>query len=65
MSDIPTNHHTGPIAGRRSSKPGVKAWAGSLVAFGIVAGGIITGPRLLGSPPPGAAAIAAIPERHR
>ena len=49
MPDVPTHHHTGPIAGRRFSKPGVKAWASSLLAFGIVAGGVITGPRLLES----------------
>jgi RND family efflux transporter MFP subunit len=55
MSDIPTHHHTGAIAGRRSSKPGVKAWAGSLVALGLVAGGGIIGPRLL-EPSAGAAA---------
>jgi RND family efflux transporter MFP subunit len=29
------------------SKPGVKAWAGSLIALGLVAGGVIEGPRLL------------------
>jgi RND family efflux transporter MFP subunit len=49
MSDGPTHRHAGPIAGRRSMKPGIKAWAGSLVALGLVAGGVITGPRLLAS----------------
>src|ERR1700733_10418534 len=29
------------------SKPGVKAWAGSLVALGLIAAGVIAGPRLL------------------
>src|SRR5260370_509151 len=31
----------------RSAKPGVKAWAVSLIALGAVAGGVIAGPRLL------------------
>jgi len=51
------------IAARRatapsSSKPGVKAWAGSLIALGLVAGGVIAGPRLLATPTAPAAAVA-------
>jgi RND family efflux transporter MFP subunit len=41
----------------RSSKPGAKAWAGSLVALGLVAASVIAGPRLL-SPPAGPPAAA-------
>jgi RND family efflux transporter MFP subunit len=44
----------------RSAKPGVKAWAVSLIALGAVAGGVIAGPRLL-MPAAGAAAAAPPP----
>src|SRR6267378_4989187 len=44
----------------RSAKPGVKAWAVSLIALGAVAGGVIAGPRLL-TPAAGAAAAAPPP----
>src|SRR5258707_8296935 len=43
----------------RPIKPGVKTWAGSLVALGVVAGGVIAGPQLLASP--AAPAAAALP----
>ena len=41
----------------RPSNPGVKAWAGSLIALSVVAAGVIAGPQLLASPtaPPAAA----------
>ena len=42
------------------SKPGVKAWAGSLVALGLIAAGVIAGPRLL-APSADQAAIVAPP----
>ncbi len=45
-------------------KPGVKAWAGSLIALGVVAGGIIVGPQFLdpaaapaAAPPPPSVAV--------
>jgi RND family efflux transporter MFP subunit len=60
MPDVPTHRHAGLITGQRSTKPGVKAWAGSLVALGLVAGGVIAGPRLL-SPAAGPAAAALPP----
>jgi multidrug efflux pump subunit AcrA (membrane-fusion protein) len=44
----------------RPNKPGAKAWAGSLAALGLVAGGVIAGPRLL-APSAGQAAVAAPP----
>ena len=40
MSDVLTHHHAGPITGQHSTKPGVKAWGVSLVALGLVAGGV-------------------------
>jgi RND family efflux transporter MFP subunit len=55
MSDVLTHRHAGPVTGQRSTKPGVKAWAGSLVALGLVAGGVIAGPHLV-VPPSGPAA---------
>ena len=42
------------------SKPGVKAWAGSLVALGLIAAGVIAGPRLL-APSADQAAVVAPP----
>jgi RND family efflux transporter MFP subunit len=54
------------MAGQRPSKPSIKAWAASLIALGVVAGGVIAGPRLLSSstrpttavPPPSVAVSA-------
>jgi RND family efflux transporter MFP subunit len=60
MSDVLTYRHAGPIAGQHSQKPGVKAWGVSLAALGLVAGGVIAGPRLL-APPTGPAAPALPP----
>jgi len=40
----------------KSGKPGVKAWAVSLIALGVVAGGVVFGPQLLFRPAPAAAA---------
>jgi membrane fusion protein, multidrug efflux system len=56
MSDVPA----GPITGQHSTKPGVRAWGVSLLALGLVAGGVIAGPRLL-SPSAGPAAAAPLP----
>src|SRR5215831_653253 len=50
MSDVLTHGHAEPITGQHSTKPGVRAWGVSLVALGLVAGGVIAGPRLLSSP---------------
>jgi RND family efflux transporter MFP subunit len=56
MSDV----RAGPITGQHSTKPGVRAWGVSLLALGLVAGGVIAGPRLL-SPSAGPAAAAPVP----
>ena len=56
MSDV----RAGPITGQHSTKPGVRAWGVSLLALGLVAGGVIAGPRLL-SPSAGPAAAAPLP----
>src|SRR5262249_19857762 len=50
MSDVLTHRHAGAISGQHSTKPGFKAWGVSLVALGLVAGGVIAGPQLLASP---------------
>ena len=55
MSDGHTHRRAGPITGQHSTKPGVRAWGVSLLALGLVAGGVIAGPRLL-SPSAGPAA---------
>src|ERR1700730_2687376 len=47
MDNISTEIEARRLTARRPSKPGVKAWAGSLIALGLVAGGVIAGPRLL------------------
>src|SRR5580704_236705 len=60
MSDVLTYRHARPIAGQRSQKPSVKAWGVSLVALGLVAGGVTAGPRLL-APAAGSAAPALPP----
>ena len=60
MSDVITRRDAGPIAGQHSPRLGGKAWGVSLLALGLIAGGVIAGPRLL-SPPAGAAAPAPLP----
>src|ERR1700720_1887269 len=47
MDNISTEIVARRLPPPRPSKPGVKAWAGSLIALGLVAGGVIAGPRLL------------------
>src|SRR5258708_31252118 len=47
MDNISTEIEAGRLTAPRPSKPGVKAWAGSLMELGLVAGGVIAGPRLL------------------
>jgi membrane fusion protein, multidrug efflux system len=47
MDNISTQIEARRLTAPRPSKPGVKAWAGSLIALGLVAGGVIAGPRLL------------------
>jgi RND family efflux transporter MFP subunit len=47
MDNISTEIVARRLTAPRPSKPGVKAWAGSLIALGLVAGGVIAGPRLL------------------
>jgi RND family efflux transporter MFP subunit len=60
MSDLLPHRHAEPITGQHSTKPGVKAWGVSLVALGLVAGGVIAGPRLLSSSA-GQTAVAPVP----
>jgi RND family efflux transporter MFP subunit len=47
MDNIFTEVEVRKLSAPRPSKPGVKAWAGSLVALGLIAAGVIAGPRLL------------------
>src|SRR3981189_1153788 len=47
MDNISTQIEARRLTAPRPSKPGVKAWAGSLIALGLIAGGVIAGPRLL------------------
>src|ERR1700734_912689 len=49
MSDILTHRQAGAVSGQHSTKPGFKAWGVSLIALGLVAGGVIAGPQLLAS----------------
>jgi RND family efflux transporter MFP subunit len=49
MSDVLTHRLAGAVSGQRSTKPGFKAWGVSLIALGLVAGGVIAGPQLLAS----------------
>ena len=49
MSDVLTHRLAGAVSGQHSTKPGFKAWGVSLVALGLVAGGVIAGPQLLAS----------------
>jgi RND family efflux transporter MFP subunit len=56
MLDAITDRDAESITSQRPSKPSIKAWAASLIALGVVAGGVIAGPRLLSSSTPHAAA---------
>jgi RND family efflux transporter MFP subunit len=49
MSDVLTHRLAGAVSGQHSTKPGFKAWGVSLIALGLVAGGVIAGPQLLAS----------------
>jgi len=60
MDNIFTEVEVRKLSAPRPSKPGVKAWAGSLVALGLIAAGVIAGPRLL-APSADQAAIVAPP----
>jgi membrane fusion protein, multidrug efflux system len=60
MSDVLTHRDLGlgAVSNQRFAGPGVKAWAGSLIALGIVAGGVIIGPQVMSPPtPPAPAAL--------
>src|ERR1700720_841030 len=50
MSDVLTHRLAGAVSGQHSTKPGFKAWGVSLVALGLVAGGVIAGPARMASP---------------
>src|ERR1700723_67185 len=50
MSDVLTHRQAGAVSGQHSTKPGFKAWGVSLIALGLVAGGVIAGALLLASP---------------
>src|SRR6201997_1949006 len=60
MDNIFTEVEVRKLSAPRPSRPGAKAWAGSLVALGLIAAGVIAGPRLL-APPADQAAIVAPP----
>jgi hypothetical protein len=45
MDGICTEIEVRPITAQRSYKPGAKAWGVSLIALGLIAGGVIAGPR--------------------
>src|SRR3984893_17820478 len=60
MDNISTEIDARRLTAPRPSKPGVKAWAGSLIALGLVAGGVVAGPRLL-APSADQAAVVAPP----
>ena len=60
MDNIFTEIEVRGLSTPRLSKPGAKAWAGSLVVLGLVGGGVIAGPRLL-APSADQAAVAAPP----
>src|SRR5258708_4601822 len=49
MDGIATEIEVRPITAQRSYKPGAKAWGVSLIALGLIAGGVIAGPHLLAS----------------
>ena len=49
MSDVLTHRLAGAVSGQHSTKPGFKAWGVSLIALGLVGGGVIAGPQLLAS----------------
>jgi RND family efflux transporter MFP subunit len=49
MSDVLTHHQAGAASSQQSKKPGFKVWGVSLIALGLVAGGVIAGPQLLAS----------------
>jgi RND family efflux transporter MFP subunit len=49
MSDVLTHRHTAATSDHRYRKPGFKSWGISMVALGLVAGGVVAGPQLLAS----------------
>ena len=49
MSDVLTHRLAGAVSGQHSTKPGFKAWGVSLIALGLVAGGVVVGPQLMAS----------------
>jgi RND family efflux transporter MFP subunit len=60
MDNIFTEVEVRKLSAPRPSRPGTKAWAGSLVALGLIAASVIAGPRLL-APSADQAAIVAPP----
>jgi len=60
MDNIFTEVEVRKLSAPRPSRPGAKAWAGSVVALGLIAAGVIAGPRLL-APSADQAAIVAPP----
>src|SRR6266403_3886891 len=66
MKNAVTQEEAGSLTTERPGKPGVKAWAISLVVLGLVAGGVIVAPRLFvpsadqtAAPPPPSVAVSA------
>src|SRR5260221_5046994 len=60
MKDICPEIEVRKLSAPRPSRPGAKAWAGSVVALGLIAAGVIAGPRLL-APSADQAAVVAPP----
>jgi RND family efflux transporter MFP subunit len=60
MSDVLPDRDIGPITSQRPRRPSVKVWGVSLAALGLVAAGVLAGPRLLATPA-GSAATAPPP----
>src|ERR1700722_1220432 len=58
MSDVLTHRHAGALSSQQFARPGFKAWGVSLIALGLVAGGVVAGPQLLASPAAPAAPLA-------
>src|ERR1700716_2267386 len=50
MSDVLPDRHIGPTTSQRPRRPSVKVWGVSLAALGLVAAGVLAGPRLLATP---------------
>jgi RND family efflux transporter MFP subunit len=57
MDHAITYRDVGSIGGQRTKRSSVKGWAASLIALGVVAGGVIVGPELVRSHAPAVSAV--------